>query len=641
MNRPQKKRLWLFVVALLVAFAAAGFRLVDLQVLRHADLLARARANTQRTYLRPAPRGEIRDIRGNLLAASKLVKTVCADPTLICNTNIGNRQTEVAALLAPLLSLSQEELVRMLQIRLLTNQDGKIGPDRFVTLKRKIRLEEWEKIQAAMTNSNFGLEAKKLPRRARAYLGLLRHGAVFAQDDQLREYPNQTLAAHVLGFVGQEDRRTIQGFYTEMVGKEGCEFSLNRALTGVPGWMTTEIDDKSRELPMWRVQDVPPKPGLNAVLTVDLGIQNIVETELAAAVEKHHPISASAIVVRPATGEILAMATWPNFDPNRAGAFPADCRRNRVICDTSEPGSTFKIVVVAGALDAKEVSLQDNFFCENGRFYYAGHLLHDHERYGNLTVEQIITKSSNIGAAKIGMKMGSEKLYSYIRNFGFGSFTGVPLPGEVRGLLRPVEKWGKISISRIPMGHEVATTPLQMVMAMSAIANQGKLMKPLLLDHFEDDKGVVVLRFPPQEVRRVCSEAAARQMVAALKTVVSTNGTARKARLENYTVAGKTGTAKKNNGVVYLDGKYFSSFIGFFPADQPELCISVVLDEPHQGTYGGDTAGPVFRKIAERAAQYLSVPPDLAPAATTLLTGARGNRAQTAARTGEPSGGAN
>jgi len=295
----------------------------------------------------------------------------------------------------------------------------------------------------------------------------------------------------------------------------------------------------------------------------------------------------------------------------------------------------------AGALDANEVGLQDTFFCENGRFYFAGHLLHDHERYGNLTVEQIITKSSNIGAAKIGMKMGPEKLYAYIRNFGFGSYTGVPLPGEVRGLLRPVERWGKISISRIPMGHEVATTPLQMVMAMSAIANQGRLMKPLILDHYEDDQGTTVMRFPPQEVRRVCSEQAARQMVTALKTVVSTNGTARKARLENYTVAGKTGTAKKNNGQVYLDGKYFSSFIGLFPADQPELCISVVLDEPHQGTYGGDTAGPVFRRIAERAAQYLSVPPDIAPVTTTLLTGPRGTRPQTAARTGDHPGDTN
>jgi cell division protein FtsI/penicillin-binding protein 2 len=632
-NTPPKRRLWLFFTALLVAFTAAGFRLVDLQVLRHDELLPRARANTQRTYFRPAPRGEIRDVRGNLLAASKLVKNVCADPTLICNTNIGNRQEEVAAVLAPILGKSPAQIVQQLQLRYFTNANGKITSDRYVVLKQKIKVEEWEMIQRAMTNATLGIDFATLPKRDRPYYKLLRERAIFSQDDQLREYPNKTLASHILGFVGEVERDTLKEAPREMVGKEGCEFSLNKVLTGIPGWVMTETDDKKQEIPVWRVQDVAPKPGLNAVLTIDLRVQYIVETELAAAVAKHHPISASAIVVRPATGEILAMATWPNFDPNRAGEFTPDTRRNRVICDTSEPGSTFKIVVVTGALEDKDVSLHENIFCENGQFYFAGHILHDHERYGNLTVEQIITKSSNIGSAKIGMKMGAESLYKYIRGFGFGDYTGIALPGEVRGILKPVERWEKISISRIPMGHEVAATPIQMVMAMSAIANQGRLMKPQILNRFEDSEGTVRMRFEPQEVRRICSEETARQMVTALKTVVSTNGTGRKVRMENYTVAGKTGTAKKNNGKVYLDGKYFSSFIGFLPADKPELCISVVLDEPHEGTYGGDTAGPIFKNIAERAVQHLSIPPDIAPAEGPMATSPRVGRAQTASRT--------
>ena len=403
---PPIRRSWVFLAALLVAFASAGFRLVDLQVMRHDELLDRARDNTSRSYLRPAPRGEIRDIRGNLLATTRLVKTVCADPTLICNTNIGNRQEEVAALLAPLLEEPKEELLEKLRLRTLTNRSGKVVYDSYVTLKRRIPTEQWERVQQALTNSTFGLDPKLLPRRSREHFILLRERAVFAEDDQQREYPNQTLAAHVLGFVGRAERVYPQGILNEMVGLEGAECSMNKALTGVPGWVVTETDRDRKELPAWRVQDVAPKPGLSAILTLDLGLQSIVESELADANEKLRPVSISATIVRPSTGEILAMATVPTFDPNRPGEYSDACRRNRVVCDISEPGSTFKVVVVASALNDGAVTLQDSFFCENGSFYYAGRLLHDHERYGTLTVEQIITKSSNIGAAKIGMRMG-------------------------------------------------------------------------------------------------------------------------------------------------------------------------------------------------------------------------------------------
>jgi cell division protein FtsI/penicillin-binding protein 2 len=345
------------------------------------------------------------------------------------------------------------------------------------------------------------------------------------------------------------------------------------------------------------------------VLTIDSVVQHIVESALAEAMEKHSPVSISGTVVRPRTGEILAMATLPNFDPNhREGS--AEARRNRVIADVAEPGSTFKIVVVSGALNDGLVRLSDTFDCEHGYFHFAGRPLRDHESYGVLSVENIITHSSNIGAAKIGIKMGERRLYDYIRKFGFGTPTGLPLPGEVYGIVHSVTNWSKVSIAQIPMGQGIAVTGLQMMMAMCAIANKGVLMRPMIVDRLEDSDHKVVAKCSPQRVRQVISEPTAEQMVKALKTVVSPEGTAAKAALAHYTVAGKTGTAQKAGPNGYIPGKYFASFIGFFPADNPEICISVMMDEPKHGYYGGQIAAPVFKQIAESVANYLNIHPE-------------------------------
>jgi cell division protein FtsI/penicillin-binding protein 2 len=341
-------------------------------------------------------------------------------------------------------------------------------------------------------------------------------------------------------------------------------------------------------------------------------LQNIVESELAIGVQKHNPISASCIMVRPRTGEILAMATLPNFDPNDPGRYPMDALRNRVISDTAEPGSTFKIVVVTAGLNEHVVSLNDVFDCEHGHFAFAGRVLHDHEPFGMLSVENIITKSSNIGAAKIGIRLGQDKLYEYIKKFGFGRRTSIPLPAEREGIVYPTKVWSKVSIAQIPMGQGVTVTPLQTVMAMSAIANQGLLMRPMLVKRLEDPDGKLVARYEPQPVRQLASLDTISKMVTALKTVVTHDGTAVQGGLEHYTVAGKTGTAEKVEHGQYVH-KYFSSFIGFFPADNPELCISVVMDEPRDSHYGGLVAAPVFHAIAERAANYLNLKPDILP----------------------------
>jgi len=259
------------------------------------------------------------------------------------------------------------------------------------------------------------------------------------------------------------------------------------------------------------------------------------------------------------------------------------------------------------------VQLSDTFNCEEGHFAYAGRVLHDHEPFGILTTEGIITKSSNIGAAKVGIRLGQNRLYDYVCDFGFGQRTGISLPGEVAGILHPVKDWSKVSIAQIPMGQGVAVTRLQMITAMCAIANDGCSMHPMLVSRLEDRDGDVVARYKPQVVRQVISPATAKLMVEALKTVVSPEGTAPGAAMKDYTVAGKTGTAQKVENGVYAEHKFTSSFIGFFPADDPQLCISIVMDEPREGYYGGQVCGPVFKEIAERCASYLNIPSDKNP----------------------------
>jgi cell division protein FtsI/penicillin-binding protein 2 len=456
------------------------------------------------------------------------------------------------------------------------------------------------------------MDESKLTSSNRAFCRILRAAGIFAEDDQIRVYPGQRLASHVLGYVANDDVGT---------GVSGIECSFNAKLTGVPGWRKTEEDKRQRELVPYRDQDVAPRDGLNVVLTLDAALQNIVESELAAGVEKHCPKSASAIMIRPSTGEILAMATLPNFDPDCPGAFPPEALRNRVVSDMAEPGSTFKIVVVTAALNERVVSFNDTFYCGMGQFRYAGRTLHDHEPYGNLTVEGIITKSSNIGAAQIGIRLGEEKLWQYIHNFGFGQRTGISLPDESRGLVHPVNKWTKVSIAQIPMGQGVAVTPLQMAIAMGAIANNGVLMRPMLVNRLEYPNGQLAFQFQPESIRRVATAETIHQMVTALKTVATRDGTAVQAHLDHYTVAGKTGTAEKVENGQYVQ-KFFASFVGFFPADDPQVCILVVMDEPKDSHYGGLTAAPVFHAIAERAANYLNIKPDLdtEPAPQTLAS---------------------
>jgi cell division protein FtsI/penicillin-binding protein 2 len=605
-NKLQVRRTKLLLGLLAVAFLGLGYRLVDLQVVRHEELSAKAEQNTQREFWQAPRRGDILDARGNVLATSIPVYTVCADPSLV-----GNWQPVVAKAVAPLLQVSELELAVKLTPRIVRNSDGQLVTNglHYVRLARNVSEETWQRVVAAMTNLTFGVDEKSLPKTNRVFLKNLRQQALFTESEQLRTYPNARLASQVVGFPANEETNMAGRVVSQIVGRDGVELMMQKYLSGVAGWRLTETDRARRELVSLRDEDVKARDGLNVVLTIDAAVQHIVEDELAKAMAAHTPKSVTGVVMRPRTGEILAMVSLPNYDPNQPNSITPETR-DRVITDVVEPGSTFKIVVVSGALDRNAAQLSDQFDCEHGHFGFAGRVLHDHEAYGLLSVKEIIMKSSNIGAAKIGIKLGEQGLYDYAWNFGFGQRSGIPLPGEARGLLYPVKNWSKVSIAQIPMGHGVAVTRLQMLFAMGAIANGGWLMQPMLISRLQERDGSVAQSYRPARVRQVVSEAASQKMVEALKTVVTKDGTAPGAALEHYVVAGKTGTAQKAENGVYVHGKYISSFIGFFPADNPELCISVVMDEPREGYYGGKVCGPVFRGIAERCASYLNIPPD-------------------------------
>jgi cell division protein FtsI/penicillin-binding protein 2 len=611
-RQQQFKRALALLALVTLGFIGLGFRLVDLQVWRHDELAKLAEKNSEQKIWQLAKRGDVLDANGNLLATSVPVKTLWANPLLI-----GNQQVVVARALAPLLQMNEGDLYQRLLPRVWKNPKGETATNQYVVLQRKVPEGTWQKIYSTMTNLPLAADESKMSKTERANFKVfsrnLRQYAVSAEQDQLRVYPNGALAAHVLGFV---ESRDTTNHSSELFGCDGIEKSFDSKLAGASGWRVTGVDSRNRELVAMRDEDVDARDGLTVVLTIDSVVQNIVETELAKAMKEHEPVSITGIVTRPRTGEILAMASLPNFNPNDPRTINTNTEPNLAISHVMEPGSTFKTIVISGALNDHIVTLNDTVFCENGLFRYGGITLHDSEghHFGNLTVEQVLQKSSNIGASKIGIKLQAPKLYDYMTDFGLGAFTGIPLPGEAsaKNYVRPANKWGKYSIAQIPMGQGVAVTRLQMAMAVSAIANDGVLMRPMLVKRLQDPNGNVVQQYEPQAVRRVISETTAKEMVEALKTVVLDEGTAPLARIANYTVAGKTGTAQKVVNGTYSNDRFVVSFIGFFPADDPQICISIVMDSPKEGgrAFGGALCGPVFSKIGAACASYLNIPPD-------------------------------
>jgi cell division protein FtsI/penicillin-binding protein 2 len=623
----QFKRALLLLAFLGAAFAGLGYRLVDLQVLRHDDLLKLAKRNTAREFWQAPRRGDILDANGNVLATSVSVKTICADPTLI-----GNQQAVVAQALAPLLNLDSTTLFQKLLPRQVISKNEKgetvTNISHYVRLEKNVSDEVWQKIQAAMTNLSFAVDENKLSKTNRAFFRDLRQSAIFVEPDQMRIYPNGPLAAQVIGFPAIKETNVNGHFVSKIVGCDGIEYSMDKSLSGVAGWRMTQTDRAQHELVALRDEDVTARDGLNVVLTIDAAVQHIVETSLADAMQKHTPKSITGIVMRPSTGEILAMASLPNYDPNKPSTITSNTEPNLCIGSVIEPGSTFKTIVIAGALDTGRANLNTEVFCENGFFNFAGLHLHDSEghHFGNLPIWQVLQKSSNIGAVKVAMLLGSDSLHDYMTAFGLGTLSGISLPHEANtARLVPTAQAfnkNKFLIAQVPMGQGVAVTRLQMTMVISALANNGVLMRPMLVKNLQDSDGNIFQSYQPQAVRSVVRPETARQMVEAMKTVVLDGGTAKKAAMTNYVVAGKTGTAQKIVGGHYSTDRYVVSFIGFFPADNPQLCISVVMDEPKEGgkAFGGDLCGPVFKDIAERCASYLNIRPDENAEATNAPT---------------------
>jgi cell division protein FtsI (penicillin-binding protein 3)/stage V sporulation protein D (sporulation-specific penicillin-binding protein) len=577
-----KVRMLIACFGLSIFFTIFSYRLVYLQVVRHDEYTALAAEKHVNRVTSYADRGPILDVHGEVLADNEPIKTVIADGSLV------NNAEALAGLLAAPLEMNRGKLEEMLT-------SGR----RYIVIKKHVPESVANDLDAQMRHKSL-------------------KGIYFEQDSS-RVYPNGPMLCHVLGFVDHTHQ-----------GMDGVEKSMDEYLRGHDGYRYTERDRTGKEIVLYRGQERAARAGCTVRLTIDMGLQNIVETELDAAMKQFKPKSAVVILMRPSTGEILALANRPNYDLNAINDAAPDDMKNRAIADMVEPGSTFKIVTVSAALNEKAVTPSTMVFCENGHYLYAGKVLRDHHGYGDLSVDDVIMKSSNIGAAKIAMMLGEQKFYEYIRSFGFGERTGVCMPGEISGLVHPPRLWSKISITRIPMGQGVGVTPLQTIAAMSAIANGGRLMMPQIVHDIVDENGATVASYPPVMIRHVVSPAVAGKVRDALKAVVSEHGTAVLARVCGFAVAGKTGTAQKPipGGLGYYDNKYIASFEGFLPAENPQFSALVLIDEPRTGPeqyYGGLVAAPIFSRIAEKAARYLNLEPhpEDNPASGVILTQTR------------------
>jgi cell division protein FtsI (penicillin-binding protein 3) len=545
-------------VALLWTTGVFG-RLSYLQLIKHGEYLARAQRQQQRTIEITPKRGIIYDRNMRALAMSVPVKSAFAVPAEIADESLAAR------LLSGVLGVPQD----VLEARMASSRS-------FVWISRKLPPEKVEAIE--------GLNLK----------------GVYFQDENQRFYPKRDLAAHVLGFVDPDEK-----------GLAGIEYELDSQIRSKSEKIVVMADARQRWFDGGEAQR---ERGANVILTLDEKIQYIAQRELLAAIEKTRAIAGSVIVVNPNTGEILAMANWPRFNPNAANEAASESRMNRAVSALYEPGSTFKLITLAAAFDQDITRPNEVFDCENGAIYIAGHRIRDHKPFGLLNVADILAQSSDVGAIKIAVRLGAPKFYEYIRAFGFGSPTGVDLPGESRGLLHRLENWSAISIGSVSMGQEIGVTPIQLITAVSAIANGGLLMKPHVVQTIKRGERIVPAEGPlavPEPKRVIRPETAA--TLRRLMEGVVLSGTGKLARLDGWTAAGKTGSAQKIDPATgrYSPTQLIASFTGFAPISNPAVTILVSLDSPVGLHEGGQVAAPVFKRIAEQVLSYLDVPRDV------------------------------
>ena len=559
-------RMAVIAALVLVLFAGLGIRLAVLHLGPNEQLADRGirMRHTERTI--PAERGRIMDRRGNILAMDLAVRDIWVDPQVIQEDGHG---PFIASHLARILQLDPAMVLSRME------RPGR----RYEPIQRRVHRDIAEQVE-------------RLPFRG-----------VHFDEVMTRYYAQGSLMCHVIGFANMEG-----------VGSAGIEQGWHSHLRGLPGLRVSERDGRRAEMYGRRSLDIAPRRGSDVQLTLDQSLQFIMESALDQGLEQFGGQAAWAIMLKVQTGEILAMAARPAYDLNLFQESGQEDRRNRAIAYNYEPGSTFKVSVIAAAYNEGLVREDEIIDCENGSWYYRGRPLRDYRPHGRLSVADVVQKSSNIGAAKIALRLTEPQLENYLRAFGVGRPTGIDLPGEEGGILASHRSWSAISVTRIAMGHEVAVTALQQLNAMNAIANEGRLMRPYVVQRVTDQNGRVIHEGRPQVVAQPIRPDTARWMTDLLVRVTEEGGTGRTARMDEYRVAGKTGTAQKPVPGGYSDRLNIASFTGFLPADRPEISMIVVVDEPLPLRTGGAVAAPIFKQIAQEAVRYL----DIAPSPATV-----------------------
>ena len=553
-SKRSEKRFTVIRVFVILWVLAIGYKLVRLQVGEHEWLRARAERQQQAEIDLSPTRGIVYDRNGNELARSVEAKSLYASPAEIRDPE------QVADQLSTLLDVDRDALLRRLTSKNLV----------LVSVKRKISDKEASQVEA------------------------LNIAGLRFVNEMKRHYLEGKTAAHVLGFVDLDEH-----------GKGGLEQVYDKQIRGQGGRLLLDVDALKKSYDHSVEESVP---GSNLTLTVDSLIQRFAEQALAEAVRQHHAKGGTIVMMRPATGEILALANYPSYDPNEVGDSDDVERRNRAIETSFEPGSIFKLVTYSAALEEKLIRPDTLIDCQGGEIRIGDRIIHD-GHYGILTAAQALAKSSNVAAIKIGRMLGNERLGRYIEQFGFGRRTGIELPAEARGLFRPASEWGETSIGSIPMGHEIGVTAVQAVAAYACVANGGVYVKPHLVLRIVDAAGNTIEE-PASEPRRVISEQTAETIKQMLEGVVM-HGTGKHAQLGGYSAAGKTGTAQKIDEQTkrYSQTKYVASFAGFAPVESPEIACIVSIDEPVGAHHGGDVAAPIFARVVAQALRTLGVQP--------------------------------
>ena len=638
-------RLVLLGSGLVLCFGGLGVRLVWLHVIDRDSLLKTITKVRHQVIPEVARRGDILDARGSLLATSSSRRILGVDPMTL--------RTQDQALwprLAALIGMPEAELRRIFLTKF--REPAPPTPARAASTAAApagLVFNFDPPVEAPTaggtdieTDDDTDLDATPDEKGRRAirwvklrddvpeklYDEVMKLGIKGVYGDHVfrRAYPNQKLAAHIIGYVNRQQEAVA-----------GIEAYADFYLRGQNGWRVGEKDGRNRELPQFLARRVPPSDGYSVMLSIDTIVQDIVEQELTYIATTFEPVKASIIVSDPRTGFILAMANYPTFDPNEYNKVPKDEQarmRNVAVADVYDPGSVFKIVPAAAALEERLVTPETVLDCSLEKIVDGSRTLklpgEDH-RMGELTVAEIISHSSNRGAAQLGIRLGRERLYKYARAFGFGAKLGFPVGGEVSGILNPYQEWYPIDITRIPMGHSVSSTALQMHQAMTVIAAGGVLLRPQIISQIRDASNEVVYRYGPIEIGRAISARTAAQVASMLTGVVKPGGTAVEAAIEGYEVAGKTGTSQKLIDGEYSTKHHVASFIGFFPAGNPQIAISVIVDDadhraPGGVAYGRTVAAPSFKRIGERLIPIRNIHSYSQPAHSGLVAHEGGRR---------------